>query len=92
MDQRRRKTREKMLKDQLEEMRKKNPKITETFADLKRDIREMMSLDDWEVSLTSVAWQQILFCYAFPWPNLAFQSILIHIKCFVFIKAHCLLI
>ena len=49
LDQRRRKTREKRLKEELEEMRKRNPKITETFADLKRDIAERMTADDWEV-------------------------------------------
>ena len=49
MDQRRRAQREKLLKAQLEEMRKKNPKITETFADLKRDLRESMTQADWEV-------------------------------------------
>ena len=57
--------REKMLKDQLEEMRKRNPKITETFADLKRDIREMMSLDDWEVSLASSP--ETFLCQAVHW-------------------------
>ena len=49
MDLRRRKTREQRLKKELEETRKRNPKITETFADLKRDIAEKMSADDWEV-------------------------------------------
>ena len=49
MDQRRRAQREKLLKAQLEEMRKRNPKIAETFADLKRDLRESMTQADWEV-------------------------------------------
>ena len=49
MDQRRRVTREKRLKEELEEMRKKNPKITETFADLKRELAETMTQADWEV-------------------------------------------
>ena len=31
-------------------MRKSNPKITETFADLKRDLAETMTAEDWEVS------------------------------------------
>ena len=50
MDQRRRVTREKRLKEELEEMRKKNPKITETFADLKRELAETMTQADWEVN------------------------------------------
>jgi pre-mRNA-processing factor 6 len=49
MDQRRRAPREKRLKEELEEMRKSNPKITETFADLKRDLAETMTQEDWEV-------------------------------------------
>ena len=31
-------------------MRKSNPKITETFADLKRDLAETMTAEDWEVN------------------------------------------
>ena len=53
MDQRRRVTREKRLKEELEEMRKKNPKITETFADLKRELAETMTQADWEVMMPS---------------------------------------
>lgn len=49
MDQRRRKEREKRLKEDLEQMRKRNPKITETFADLKRGLAELMRPEDWEV-------------------------------------------
>ena len=53
MDQRRRVTREKRLKEELEEMRKKNPKITETFADLKRELAETMTQADWEVKASA---------------------------------------
>jgi len=52
MDQRRRAPREKRLREELEEMRKSNPKITETFADLKRDLAETMTAEDWEVRLS----------------------------------------
>ena len=61
MDQRRRESREKLIKAQHEEMRKRNPKITETFADLKRPLSEM-SMDDWDVSLlafSSVVLQKV---------------------------------
>lgn len=81
MDQRRRVTREKRLKEELEEMRKKNPKITETFADLKRELAETMTQADWEVScslrelmplltfserLPSISPRQITAVYACP--------------------------
>ncbi|GMH38698.1 hypothetical protein BSKO_06582 [Bryopsis sp. KO-2023] len=47
MDMRRRDRREKRLKDEIEKFRAENPKITEQFADLKRKLGEMSSLD-WE--------------------------------------------
>ena len=60
MDQRRRVTREKRLKEELEEMRKKNPKITETFADLKRELAETMTQADWEVRRAILFWKPMM--------------------------------
>eukprot|EP00878_Enallax_costatus_P009275 GHUV01009694.1.p1 GENE.GHUV01009694.1~~GHUV01009694.1.p1 ORF type:complete len:699 (+),score=215.34 GHUV01009694.1:365-2461(+) len=47
MDERRRERRERLMKEQLEKMRADNPKITEQFADLKRDLAQVSS-EEWE--------------------------------------------
>lgn len=47
MDERRRERRERLMKEQLEKMRADNPKITEQFADLKRDLAQV-SAEEWE--------------------------------------------
>jgi len=47
MDERRRERREKRLKEEIERYRAENPKITEQFADLKRQLAEVKP-DEWE--------------------------------------------
>lgn len=47
MDERRREKREALMKERIEKYRAENPKITEQFADLKRQLAEV-SADEWE--------------------------------------------
>lgn len=47
MDERRRERREKRLKEEIEKYRKENPKITEQFAPLKRELANI-SEAEWE--------------------------------------------
>jgi len=47
MDSRRRDQREARLKEELEQYRKNNPKITEQFADLKRKL-DNVSYEEWD--------------------------------------------
>lgn len=47
MDERRRQQREQRLKEELEQYRRENPKITEQFRDLKRQLKEV-SYEEWD--------------------------------------------